>query len=279
MAGAMGEPRDTGSDSASRLGSKIPDPDRQASAAKPIPLVLPLPDTELEGRRQLFASIFSQCSSEVAKKASRAERESASLLEVRSLTYGEMDLKSLHEILNTVKRDHGVFDSGRGVFLDLGSGAGKAVIAAGLLHPFERVVGIERLECLSQFAVAANERYQEVKIPGADLKPEAQFITGDFVELLEEQQLQELAPEVRICLAVATCYTEDQMQALARYARTMPSDAFVITFTQPLPASFVNNEAHGWVLVDSQEMQMMWGQSTRYIYKKVPVTEAAGPSM
>lgn len=35
-----------------------------------------------------------------------------------------------------------------GVFYDLGSGAGKGVIAASLLHPFERCCGIELLDSL-----------------------------------------------------------------------------------------------------------------------------------
>ena len=40
----------------------------------------------------------------------------------------------------------------KGVFVDLGSGSGKACLAAQLLHPFEKVVGIETIQCLHDFA-------------------------------------------------------------------------------------------------------------------------------
>lgn len=254
-------------------------PPRSANGQRGVRPVGPLADTVLVSRKRLFRSIFSDCSPEVAKKASRAERESASLLEVQSLTYSEMDPQSLHEVLNLIKRDHGTLHSGRGIFLDLGSGAGKAVIAAGLLHPFARVMGVERLQCLSDFALTANERYSKVTLPDGDAKPQAQFLRGDFVELLQGQELQELAPEVAVCLAVATCYTEEQMQAMARFAKSMAPGSFIVTFTQTLPDNLVKSEARGWVLVHNQLMQMMWGPSTCFIYKKVPVTEAAGPGL
>jgi hypothetical protein len=238
-----------------------------------------LPDNDFDSRRKLFNGIYSTCSPEVAKQASRAERENTSLLDNQSLTYGEVDIASLHELLDVVKRQHGSLHSGKGAFLDLGSGAGKAVIAAGLLHPFSRVVGIEKLECLSDFALGACERYKAALLPDGVLKPEVQILKGDFVELLEGQELQDLAPEVAICLSVSTCYGEEQMQALAKFAKLMASGSFIITFTQTLPDCLLKAEARGWSLVHSSLMQMMWGPSTVFIYKKVPVTEAAGPGV
>lgn len=240
-------------------------------------VVPPLPEEVLVTRRRLFNDIFSGCTADVAKQASRAERENASLLEVPSLTYGEMDLDSMHEVLSLVKRELGTLHSGRGIFLDLGSGAGKAVIAAGLLHPFGSLKGVERLECLSDFALKAGEKYREAVLPEGAPKAEAQFLRGDFVELVEGQELRDLAPQVAICLAVSTCYGEEQMQALARYARIMAPGSFIITFTQMLPETLVKSESRGWTLMHSNLMQMMWGPSTCFIYKKVPVTEAAGP--
>jgi len=271
MAGAMGTPR------MQESGPPALQATHDTKFQVDTTAVPPLPDDDMLLRQKLFQNIFRKCTSEVAKQASRAEREKASLLEVQSLTYGEMHFAAMHELLNTVKREHGNLHSGRGVFLDLGSGAGKAVISAGLLHPFERIVGIERLECLSDFAQAASEQYLGSTLPDGVAKPEAQFMRGDFVELLAGQEMKELAPQVNVCLAVSTCYGDDEMQALARFARLMPADAIIITFTQTLPATLVNSEAKGWALVSQKLMEMMWGPSTCLIYKKVPVTEAAGP--
>lgn len=53
-----------------------------------------------------------------------------------------------------------------GVFVDLGSGTGKACIAAALLHPFEAVRGIETLEGLHRFAIdAIHPRYESIAKP------------------------------------------------------------------------------------------------------------------
>lgn len=240
-----------------------------------------LSDGEAKSRRRLFESIFKPVSPETAKEASRAEREKESLQD-KSLTYGEMHFLAMHELINKIKREHGNLYAGRGVFLDLGSGAGKAAISAGLLHSFARVVGIERLGCLHDFAEESRKGYlaADLSTPGAPdgvPKLEVQFTKGDFVELLAGQEMKEMAEQVAVCLAVATCYTEDQMQALGRFARLMPAGAVIITFTQTLPASLINAEAKGWVLVHSEVKEMMWGASTVFIYKKVPVTEAAGP--
>jgi len=40
-----------------------------------------------------------------------------------------------------------------GVFYDLGSGAGKGVLAASLLHPFDKCCGIELLESLHEMGL------------------------------------------------------------------------------------------------------------------------------
>lgn len=233
-------------------------------------IVEPLPDEALDSRRELFNSIFRECSADVAKKASLAEREQRELLDAQSLTYGEVDLDTLHDILNTVKREHGPLYHNRGIFLDLGSGAGKACVAAGLLHPFQRVVGIEHLQCLNDFAVAAQEKYVAATLPDSGMKPEIELLKGDFIADMEEK-LEPIVSEVVILLVVATCFSEEQMEAVAKLAEKMPGGSIVVSFTQMLPESVVNQEAGGWTLVHSELKQMMWGRSTCFIFKKVPV--------
>lgn len=44
-------------------------------------------------------------------------------------------------------------ESGQGVYYDIGSGTGKPVFAAALLHSFKRAVGIEILKSLHDAAV------------------------------------------------------------------------------------------------------------------------------
>jgi len=253
-------------------GSRAQSP-RQLEST-PLDVAQPLPDEELGDYRKLFHSIFRDCTPDVAKRASLTERENASLTEEQSLTYSELDINAMHKILNLVKREFGTLRVGRGTFLDIGSGAGKALIAAGLLHPFQRLVGIERLECLSDFAAAASEKFRTAALPSRSSKPEVQLLRKDFVQSAEEQELQLLVPEVVLCLAVSTCYGEAEMRAVGTLSRQMPSGSILITFTQELPESCLHTEAGDWTLVHKESMTFMWGESTCFIFKKVPVTRA-----
>jgi len=265
-----------------------------------------LPDEELEVRQSCYDSIFAEFGAIDLKEKSRAERKENEKLDIKSLTYSELDVPTVHQLLNKVKRDHGPLFEGKGIFLDLGSGAGKACIAAGLLHPFQKVVGIETMQCLHNAATAAQLKYQEAQLPEGTVKPEAEFIQGDFVSEFEAK-LEAIAPEVVVCLAVSTCYGEAELNAMATMAGKMPDGSIFIAFTQGLPESLVIdldrdpaqrrlvamkkalakrgvepssvevqveppvNDPFGWTLVHTESMQTLGGASTCYIYKKLVV--------
>ena len=87
-----------------------------------------------------------------AKIASNTER-AAKGLSGRHLTYGEIKFQSIAECFYFIKHKYGAFPDppdGRntGVFVDLGHGTGKGILAAALLHPFESCEGIELIENL-----------------------------------------------------------------------------------------------------------------------------------
>ena len=66
------------------------------------------------------------------------------------LTYGEFDLDGFHEALDCAV--DGLPDLRRCTFCDLGSGAGRLVLAAAARYPWERCVGIEALPDLHHMA-------------------------------------------------------------------------------------------------------------------------------
>merc|ERR1712151_791539 len=115
------------------------------------------------------------------------------------------------------------------------------------------------------------------------------------------------ASAVLVCLAVATCYREDQLQAMANFAKKMSDNSFFICLGQGLPGSctFAKNrnplqrraenvkrclakpgvdpdnvvidepEVHqevGWVEVpwSPMEVQCDWGPSKCFVYFKKP---------
>jgi len=232
-------------------------------------LVVPLEDTEVEEAQGFFNQIYPE-DADTLKKASLEERTT---IEGRHLTYGELDLPTVHQVL-TLVRGHAEFYRDQGTLLDLGSGAGKLCIAAALLHPFERVVGFEVLQCLNATASEASTRYAELT---HRRMPQMELLAGDFVA--DFDKVEPFASTLQVCIAVATCYGEAQLNAMASVAGLMPSNSIFVTFSQMLPRSIVNHpQPHlllkpskgGWILVHSSVLQMMWGPATCFIFKKVP---------
>lgn len=275
-----------------------------------------LTDEDLEPRQACFDEIFAECGAEKAKAASLAERKGdagkeAGLDVKPGLTYSEIDFPVIHFLLNKIKEEHGPLYQGRGVFLDLGSGAGKACVAAGLLHPFEKVVGIELLQSLSDMATAAQAKYTEAQLPVGVVKPPLEFVKGDFVAEFAEK-IDPLAPQVKICVAAATHYSPEQLQAMTNLAKKMPSDSIFISFTQRLPEDIVidpdrhprqrrakavkqaysvrgvdpdtvevtvdppENDPNGWTSLMSEQVQLGWGSAMVYVYKKIPTETPEG---
>ena len=55
--------------------------------------------------------------------------------------------------------EYGVFEGDGGVFVDLGSGTGKGIIAGILMHPFSKVVGVEMLETLFEKSIEVRDHF------------------------------------------------------------------------------------------------------------------------
>lgn len=227
----------------------------------------PLSDELFQDRERVFLELYAECDAEKAKaisKEARAGMEAAGA----NLTYAELDIASLHSILKLIKTEYGPLYVDQGTFIDLGSGVGKAAIAAALLHPFQKVVGIEVLDPLNavaadiqgKFAAAATPVMEDGKAP-----PEVSFMKGDFVDEVS-QSLAPIAAECKVALALATCYLEPQLKAMAAFAALMPENSLFVTFGQQLPLSIESGE--DWISLNVESMDMLWGPSTCFIYKK-----------
>jgi len=212
----------------------------EEEAPQPVP---PLDEEQVEERLKIMNEIFSDLSANKVKAASLKERQETEKQDDASLTYSELDLNIVNNIITMLKNQHTRLYAGKGIFLDLGSGCGKACVAAGLCHPFEKVIGIETLQSLDDMAKAAHAKYMEVTLPGdpPPEKPEIQFIKGDFVADLEAT-LAPLAPQIAVCLAVATCLGDEQLNALARLAEQMSDNAIFVTLGAVLPDKVIGGD-------------------------------------
>jgi len=207
---------------------------------QPVP---PLEDVQIEERQKLWEEIFAEYPANKVKLASIEERKASPEVEGQppkiedtTLTYSELDFKSVNDLITMLKNQHTRLYAGQGIFLDLGSGCGKLCVAAALAHQFEKVIGVETIGCLDEVAQKANEAYKAVVLAGDPVpeKPEIQFIKGDFVADLAAT-LEPFAPQIAVCVAVATCYGDEQLNALATLADKMADNSIFVTYSQVLP--------------------------------------------
>lgn len=80
------------------------------------------------------------------------------------------------------------------MFYDLGSGVGKAVIAAAILHNFDKCVGIEYLGSLHSLALSLKADYEDTKklfFGGGNNNPS----TKDPVQLIPSSEEENLFAE------------------------------------------------------------------------------------
>lgn len=163
-----------------------------------------------------------------------------------------------HEYISDIKE---------GWFIDIGSGSGKGVIAAALLHPFAKCVGIEYLEKLHLMAISSKNLYDQYissliqKNPelfvGMQLPNTVDFVNNDF--------LKESWENASIILANSTCFSLELIHKIGKKAnRECKSGTTIVTFTKR-----ITNLGDEWDLKDGFRRNMSWGIATIYVHRKL----------
>jgi Histone methylation protein DOT1 len=115
-------------------------------------------DTAAGECKDIYLDVARMFPTDLGKSLSRRERDEQCFKQP-TLVYGEVTYDTLAIVFDKIKNKYGKpynGDSGPdgflqrpgGKFVDLGSGTGKPVFAAAVLHNFELCVGIELLESL-----------------------------------------------------------------------------------------------------------------------------------
>lgn len=167
-----------------------------------------------------------------------------------STTYGEVIPAAFQEVMSAVTPREGE------VFIDLGSGTGKAVFLAAMLFPFRRAVGVELLPGLGDAARQALSRYDaEVRphLPPEHQRQQLEFIDGDF--------LQTDLSEVDVLFAHATCYEPQLMQQLTVRLEELKPGARAIIVGPTLQSS-------AFTLLGMKVMRAGWGTSLTSLYER-----------
>lgn len=157
----------------------------------------------------------------VGRNVSRREREETFQTDA-SLRYGELGFKAVASVLKRLREK---FDLGEGgLCLDLGSGMGKAVIAAALAHKFRKSVGVETLEGLHVLSLELASRYEG--------ETELEMVRGD---LLKADDVCKVAD---VIFVHAACFTDKLWVRVAQLLATcVTATCFVVTVSLQLPAA------------------------------------------
>jgi len=168
----------------------------------------------------------------------------------KDLTYGEIDFDSFAQILNDAE-----IDENHLVFYDLGSGIGKAVIAASLLEDkFKGCFGIEILNNLYQASQEVLSKFNEEVRPllAGRSGMKIDFFAGNFFDF-----------DLRnggVVFVQTTCMTESTIETLAKHLSALKPGSIVITATKELPKPFT--------VYKKKSYQMGWGSATIYFHRR-----------
>jgi hypothetical protein len=124
--------------------------------------------------QKIYDALAGQFTTNMAKAASKRERDEKQL-SATCLIYGEITFETLGIIIEKIKKKYGkpyvgtsgstgVLQGSGGIFYDLGSGSGKATLAAAILHNFEICCGIEQLEGLYSMSLDIASAYRTLKV-------------------------------------------------------------------------------------------------------------------
>jgi len=212
-------------------------------------------------------ALFVDCSTSVAKTISQNEKKDKNLTGLSSLVYGEVLFSSLARVIcKYVPLRPGM------MFYDVGSGSGRGVMLATILHEFKKCQGIEILSGLYGAAMGVRQRYL------AEFAPRKEGMAGKAVDVKSAVWPAELAgPEIHfhnsdfrlidwsdadLVFANSTCFDEQLMTDLARQAERMRAGAIIMTLTKGLQST------HFQVL-ESKQYPMSWGMATCITQRKI----------
>ena len=154
---------------------------------------------------------------DIARTAKRQQREAG--IYIDGIQYGEVNPEAFATALSWCAPRAGE------TFVDLGSGSGKAVLTAALLHPLASATGIEILEPLHKAALRAHEA-----VLAADARalrtPEVRFECGDA--------LSHPWTDCDLVFVSLTCFTDEMVERVAADAQRLRSGSRLLCTSRAL---------------------------------------------
>lgn len=168
---------------------------------------------------------------------------------VENLIYGEIPLE-LTYALSILEPTRSYLARG-GVFYDLGSGIGNAVIGNYLTNNFNKYVGIEILDSLHNLSNIALNRFSELdkKAKNSILFHRGNMLNYDFSD----------GDVIFFC-----CPNKDEAirQKMAKKMLSLRSDTVIFSFVS------VFGDRNNFELLNSRMVRMAWGEAPLLIYRR-----------
>jgi len=205
-------------------------------------------EDENEAAHERYLRLTKAVDYELARNTSRLERAALPSPDAPNLTYGEVEFNSLAVVFDYIRQCGGLEEHRSDlVFVDLGSGCGRPLIAAGLLYPqFRQLIGIEILEGLHKLALNMKEAW-DAQEDRAELG-EVEFIHGSLLD----HEWPECAD---VILANSTCFSIPFFAQIEAQAQACRPGTFFISLTHCLDTK---GEGH-WELLETLRLEMSWG--------------------
>uniref|UniRef100_K3WX18 Histone-lysine N-methyltransferase, H3 lysine-79 specific n=1 Tax=Globisporangium ultimum (strain ATCC 200006 / CBS 805.95 / DAOM BR144) TaxID=431595 RepID=K3WX18_GLOUD len=184
-----------------------------------------------------FEDVYRGYGAEYGKELSAEARKSENLIK-SSYIYGEI---LFFPFANAIRWAAPTLPE-HAIFYDLGSGTGKAVIAASLLHPFDQAIGIEFLEPL---VACANKRKDALVKRGNPFQTDVDFIHGSILTTSWENGDMIFLEWAEISLQ----------------AEKLKQGAYFLSTSHVLHSALFE-------VVKSMSFKMSWGTATLYIHRR-----------
>ncbi|MSU75404.1 MAG: hypothetical protein EXS55_02745 [Candidatus Magasanikbacteria bacterium] len=168
------------------------------------------------------------------------------------LTYGEITWDTFLDIMAEVQ-----YRNNHKIFYDLGSGLGKAVIAAAMLGNFTHVLGVELLTELHHAAKKILFRFNKTARPHL-----AAHNRGVVVDYIHKDLFDHDWSDGDVVFMQTTCFNESLMERLEEQAENLKPGSLVVTLSK-----YLRNPS--FKIITQKKYPFGWGEATVFIHKKM----------
>ena len=189
-----------------------------------------------------FNELFKEVDGRVISQSERNEKKIVG----SQYIYGEIELVHFLLLLKIA------CNKVKGVFWDLGSGTGKALIAASLSNmSFSKICGVEILEGLYNTSITIINKYCENTKTGQD---KFKLVNGDMKEVDWS--------DGDVVYIASICFSDDLIRDIAEKGKALKSGAKIISLKK-WPTTEVYN------LLYDLKIKMSWGNTSVYIMERL----------